>query len=275
MNSPDPPSTIRPARFECFGVKISITSNRQDIVDEARMVAYRALLNNTRPFRGRRVDFLFDLPVTKNGWLHLIQNGEELAKDRIRKRFFHFFDSMIRVAVGERAVDHVFLHAGVVGWKGKAIILPADSFMGKSTLVAELVRRGADYYSDEYAVVDARGFVHPFARPVALRTRDGKFRPFDLTVESLGGKAGTEPIPIGLVLMTEYRARARWCPKFLTGGEGVLEMIKFTLPLRYNPVFSLQVLNKIASRAIIAFSYRGNAENFSKTLLNFVDKHKD
>jgi hypothetical protein len=31
--------------------------------------------------------------------------------------------------------------------------------------VAELVRAGATYYSDEFAVLDSRGRVHPFPRP--------------------------------------------------------------------------------------------------------------
>jgi hypothetical protein len=34
------------------------------------------------------------------------------------------------------------------------------SYSGKTTLVSELIRAGATYYSDEYAVIDERGRVH-------------------------------------------------------------------------------------------------------------------
>ena len=113
--------------------------------------------------------------------------------------------------------------------------------------------------------------MHPFARRIGRRTDD--YIPYELTVEDLGGTYGNTPIPVGLVLITEYRANAKWSPKKLSAGNGVLEMIPFTLCLRHQPDFSLEVLNNIASNAIIASSLRGTAENFAKTLLNFVDKH--
>jgi len=72
----------------------------------------------------------------------------------------------------------------VVAWRGRAILLPGRSYVGKSTLVMELVRAGAVYYSDEYAVLDARGRVHPFAQPVALREPDGG----TLCTTQFGGK---------------------------------------------------------------------------------------
>ena len=37
--------------------------------------------------------------------------------------------------VAERAPDHLFVHAGVVGWEGGAIVMPGASFAGKTTLV--------------------------------------------------------------------------------------------------------------------------------------------
>ena len=47
----------------------------------------------------------------------------------------------------------------IVTWgRGRAIVIPGRTFSGKSTLVAELVRAGATYYSDEYAVEDETTF---------------------------------------------------------------------------------------------------------------------
>ena len=174
------------------------------------------------------------------------------------------------MAIAERAVGLVFLHAGVVGWRGKAILIPADSFKGKSTLVSELVRNGAEYYSDEFAIIDGKGLVHPFARRINRRTED--YKTYDLSVEDLGGSYGKTPIPVGFVLITEYRREARWSPKILSPGQGVLEMIPFTLCLRQQPDFSLEVLNNIVSNAIIISSLRSTAEKFANTLLNYIDK---
>ena len=117
------------------------------------------MVNRLTETRCDEADHVFELTSTKSGTYRFIQNGERITHGRSRWKFFKFFDSLLRVAVGEYAVDRVFLHAGVVGWRGKAIIIPADSFKGKSTLVAELVRNGATYFSDEFAVVDANGLV--------------------------------------------------------------------------------------------------------------------
>ena len=48
--------------------------------------------------------------------------------------------------VAQRSRQMLFVHAGVVGWRGLAIVIPGRSHTGKSTLVAELVWRGAVYY---------------------------------------------------------------------------------------------------------------------------------
>jgi|SRR5580765_255480 len=271
--SPNAIEGIRPFCFESYGVKIQINSNHQEIIDEAASVAKRSLLNEVRPLKGSTFDHYFELNRTKSGIFILIQNNERISSGRSRKKFFNYFDSIIRVTVGEHAVDRVFLHAGVVGWKGKAIIIPGDSFRGKTTLVAELVRKGASYYSDEYAILDKNGLVYPFARPLSMRTSVGRFRTYELTVEDLGGIYGKKPIPVGFVLLTGYEPNKKWRPRMLSAGKGVLEMIPFTLPIRTRPELSVMVLNKVASSATIASGKRGSAEEFAEAFFKFVEKH--
>src|SRR5262249_26128145 len=96
------------------------------------------------------------------------------------------FDQSLNLGIAERAPARIFVHAGVVGWRGRAIVIPGRSYSGKSTLVAALVRAGATYYSDEYAVLDSRGRVHPYPKPISLRqARD--VPPRLVTAEDLGG----------------------------------------------------------------------------------------
>lgn len=266
-------NTIKPFRFESFGARIEIAGSHQDMIDRAEEISRVSLLGMVERISEGPFDQIIELDRDDNGTMYLIQNGVELASGEDETKFFKFFDTIVRVSVGESSPNRVFIHAGVVGWKGKAIVLPADSFRGKSTLVAELVRNGAEYYSDDFAVFDTDGLLHPFHRPVAMRTRDGKFKVYQLSIEELNGKFGFDPIPAGIVLFTEYTKGARWRPKTLTSGQGVLELMQYALPIRRRSEFTFRVLNNIASRAIIIQSRRGTAENFAKTLLNFVDKH--
>src|SRR5277367_3536052 len=53
-------------------------------------------------------------------------------------------------AVVQRLTTLRAVHAGAVLWRGRALLLPGGTHAGKSSLVTELLRRGATYYSDEY-----------------------------------------------------------------------------------------------------------------------------
>ena len=259
--------------FESYGVRVAIVSEHPDIIAEAETVARRSLMHKVRELNGGDIDQTIELNRSRGGTYSLVQNGKRIASGRSRKKFFKFFDSIIRVVIGEFAVDRVFMHAGAVGWRGKAIIIPGESFRGKSTLVAALISNGASYYSDDFAVFDGDGLLHAFPRPLAMRSSEGKFKTYEITPESLGGTRGTQPIPVGMIVLTEYEEGTIWAPKMLTSGQAVLDMVPFILPLRQKPDFSLYVLNKITSRAIIASGRRGSADDFAKTLLDFVDKH--
>lgn len=269
-----PKAAIRPFRFESYGVAIEITGNDQGVIDEAAAVARRCLLGKVTELSSRKTDRIIELERLENGVLRLTRDNEPLASGRSKKKFFKFLDGIIRITVGEYAPDRVFMHSGAVGWNGKAIVMPGDSFKGKSTLVAELVRNGAEYYSDDFAIFDKDGMLHPFPRALAMRKADRTFKDYSLTAESLGGETGTTPIPVGMILVTGYAPGARWKPQMLTAGQGILEMMPHILSVRRHPEFVVKVLNNVVNSAIIASSPRGTAEKFAKILLNFVDKHE-
>lgn len=64
----------------------------------------------------------------------------------------------------------LFVHAGVVAFDGRGMILVGESGAGKTSTVAALVRRGATYLSDEVALLDPEaGVVLPFALPMAVK----------------------------------------------------------------------------------------------------------
>jgi len=252
--------------FESYGVRIRIQATAADLLREAELTARKALVNRLEIIDTRDAEHTFGFSADTKGTLFMFRDGKQWSYDDSRKRFFKFFNSMLRIVVAEHALDRVFVHAGVVGWKGKAIVVPANSYQGKTTLVAELVKNGAEYYSDEYAILDEKGLVHPFPRDLSVRTHD--FREMDVPVEELGGKTGLDPIPIGLVLLTEYDEKGVWNPERLTTGRGIMEMIPHTIPRDFNAQFALKVLNAAVSDAIILKSPRGDAANLALRLLS-------
>ena len=171
--------------------------------------------------------------------------------------------------VAERAPDHLFVHAGVVGWDGRAIVMPGSSFAGKTTLVQAWLEAGATYYSDEFAVLDRAGRVHPFARPLAIR--DGSTAlTRRVPVAALGAETGTTPLPIGLVLVTSYRVGARWRPRRLTAAPTLLALMRNTVAARGNPKHSMPILKQAVSGGAAFAGPRGEARTLVSAILPHV-----
>ena len=261
--------------FQTFGVKIEIRADTAELLCDIYTKLERVFPNGLEPAIESEIEYRFFIKSVEARKYELFRNGEKLCEDGGRELFLNMVESHLRITVAEFAVGKVFLHAGVVGWKGRAIVIPATSFSGKTTLVAELVKKGALYYSDEYAVLDADGNVEPFPKWLSLRGLTDGLMQNDCSVESLGGTAGTEPMPVGMVLIAKYKSGKeiprRWQPKRLTRGEAVMEIIPHTLPIRNKPKFVLEVLNKLTDRAIIIRTVRGEAAVFAETLLGYFE----
>jgi len=259
--------------FESYGVHIRFSSPDKKLLTAAIDRVRISLLGNLREIRCAQDHVAFK--ISRVGRYYVLErDGEELTRGTTQKSFLKYFEAVVRLSVAEFAPDLVFLHAGAVSWKGKGILLPADSFQGKSTLVSELVQLGAEYYSDDFAILDHKGLVHPFPRAISMRMRGGDYKPYEVDPSSIGAVIGDRPVPIGLVFLTKYRARARWQPRILSLGEGVLQTVPFTLPINRAPQRSLQVLNRVAQNAIIASSDRGDARRAATFLLDFFETHQ-
>ena len=200
--------------------------------------------------------------------LHLLYaDAARLARTRDGEAAAAVFESDAQLFVAASAREYLFVHAGVVGWRGRAILVPGRSRAGKTTLVAELLRAGAEYYSDEYAVLDADGRVRPYARPLGVREA-GTGRQRKVTAEELGGGVGRGALPVGLVFVGEYRAGAGWRPRRLSAGQGVLAMLAHTVAARREPERALAVLHGVAARATVLKGARGEAAAAAEAILD-------
>lgn len=169
--------------------------------------------------------------------------------------------------VAFHAPEHLFIHAGCVAHAGRALIAPGDSFSGKSTLVTALVKAGATYFSDEYAVLDAEGLVHPYHKPIALREQPGSAQQTSYRVDELGGRSSGQPVPLGLVVVTQYRHGARWAPAALSSTELVIEMFGNTYLAADRPEQTLRTLRAATTSATGIKGERGEASDVVAGLL--------
>jgi hypothetical protein len=74
--------------------------------------------------------------------------------------------------IAGHAHHYLLLHAAVLEYRGRTVILPGDPGAGKSTLTAALTLSGWRLLSDELTIVDRDdGLIVPLARPVSLKNQ--------------------------------------------------------------------------------------------------------
>jgi hypothetical protein len=253
--------------FEAYGLRIGLRAH-----DRALLAALTSRLpSGSSPLRGAVVDRLYSLlaPVTEKrirrfglAWA----DATQLERTHDRELVLKAVERDCKLFVAERAKRRLFVHAGVVAVDGRALILPGPSYSGKSTLVAALVRAGATYYSDEFAVLDERGRVHPWAAPLSLRQPEGDRRvaPAEL------GRVGEKALPVGAVLVCRYRPGARFSPRAFSPGEGTLALLANTVAARRRPRAAMKTLRRLASEARLARSLRGDADQVAPIVIDWL-----
>jgi hypothetical protein len=253
--------------FAAYGVTVRV------VADRAEPLAWlRARLDSLLPgateaaAAGQRADVELTVGSAKGGGLELGRDGVAIGSHPSSEVALAYFASRLKLAVAERAPAHVFVHAGVAATERGALVLPASSWQGKTTLVAELVRRGAVYYSDDFAVFDAQGRVLPFAKPLSVRS-GGDLRQRDIPVESFGGRVGVGPQRVDAILFTHYSSGSLWNPQPIRPGQALLAMLPHTLSIHRAPARSLAVLAGVVAEAACWQAPRGEAGEVGEWML--------
>jgi hypothetical protein len=174
--------------------------------------------------------------------------------------------SDLELWVAERARRGVFVHAGCVAVDGRAVVLPGRSLSGKSSLTAALLRAGADYYSDEYAVLDSQGLVHPYPRKLLLREHVGAGGE-RVAADLVGGRIGRGPARIKLIAALRFDPAAGWQSVPLTRGAAILRLLDNTVPARSRPRAVLSALEGATSGASAFEGTRGEADEAASRIM--------
>jgi hypothetical protein len=173
-----------------------------------------------------------------------------LARSLVLDEVLAALETDIAGAVATGARRRVFVHAAVVGWHGRALVMLGTPAEERTRLVDALVRAGARYYADRYAVLDARGRVHPFA--TSRRSHD----------------VGRQPLPVGVIAVITKGSGARWRPRALTQGQAVLAMLEHAVSGAARPAFTLRVADAaVASAHALLRGRLGDESDVATSLL--------
>lgn len=247
--------------FNSYGVRVGVRVDRGGVLDQIEPF----LPPGWKPSRSRRVDRMYSMiherkGNSKDAHFNLVYaGGDRIIKTLKASQAIDALESDVQLFVAETAPHRVFVHAGVVALRDKAIVIPGRSFSGKTSLVAALVKAGAIYYSDEYAVLDERGRVHKYTRRLGIRQKsNGKTK--RLEVEELGGRRGVKPLTVAMIIVSKYQEGSRWRPRQLSDGEAALELMANTVSARRRPEAMLEAIRPVVSLATVFKGTRGETD---------------
>lgn len=234
--------------FEAFGVRLRVRADSEAVLERIPAL----LPPGARSCPGSPVEESFDLLADDDGTYRLERGDAPVANRLDLELALMLLDEHLRTYVGLHAEHSIFVQAGVVGYQGRAIVIPGRSMAGKTTLVRELVRAGAVYYSDECAVLDEQGLVHPY--PTAPASRESA--------------PGAGPLRIGAVVLTAYRPGAHWQPTRGSPGRGVTALLAHSPAATTRSGQAMQVISRAVAGAAVLEGERGEASELVAPLLS-------
>lgn len=172
-----------------------------------------------------------------------------IARTMYLDDLFEALATDLQLYVAEHSPRYLFIRAGVVAWQGRAIVIPGFSNTSTRTLMAEWVRRGATIVSGEFAVIDSAGSTQLHANPHSIRELAHRG---NVPVESPNREPGVTPMPVGFVVFAKYRPGARWRPRSLSPGRGILALLSHTVAARRRPQLVLARLLALVRNAKVS-----------------------
>lgn len=254
--------------FDGYSATFALSTNDRYVVERASQVA-RSL--GWTPTRDVAADIAYVLealaPTDSSRVPRFVLHGNSvlIRSAGTLQEALDAFEHHARIQTALHAKRHLFVHAGVVVWDGSAIIVPGRSCTGKSTLVKALVEAGASYYSDEFAPLDEDGRVHPYSLPLSIRTRG--LEPAARIPSAALGRAGRAAVPVGLIVVAQFRRRSRWCPRRMSTGEALLALMDNAVTARRSPAWAMQILRRTVVGAKAIQSRRGEAAGIARGVL--------
>jgi hypothetical protein len=161
----------------------------------------------------------------------------------------------------------IAIHASAAVWDGRGFLFPAPANSGKTTLVTALLREGAEYVTDEAALLEPlRALVHPYPKPLwmapgAVRAIGGlqerlraeyrslaRIRAY-VTPRTLGTTVARGPVGIDLVVFPSYRQGGQTRLEPIGRAEAVVALARNAFDLTRFGEHGILALARLVERA--------------------------
>lgn len=243
-------------RFESFGVTVEVRGLPADDASWARLLPPGWRPSSSEPTLTLEAASGAGAGYREVGGEWVPADGDDFLVRALERR--------IREHLALVAPGWVFIHAGVVAGPAGAVLIPGRSFTGKTTLVGEFLRSGWSYCSDEYAVLDAAGRVHPYPRPLSVRDADGRI---SLDPARLGAPVSAGPLPAAAILRLPYEPDGGFAVALGEPGEAMVTLIENAIAARSRHAEVMAATARVARAAAFLTGRRADAAEAVERLL--------
>jgi hypothetical protein len=241
--------------------------------DEVVQLAQKLLPSTYRPTEDT-AERTWTTRLESDGRVLVLVDGTELGFYDDASAAIEALLANLELWVAEHARRAVFVHAGCVVANRRAIVIPGYTWSGKTSLVAALVGAGATYYSDEYAVLDHRGLVHPYPRLLGVRNKLGGTTK-RVPVAELGGIVGHGPAPVGLIAAVRYDGETGWDVRPVSRSHAALQLLTHTVGVQSSPRDALQAIQQATQGSVAVVGVRGEADEAALIVLGILRSGTD
>ena len=154
------------AHFKIFDLPIRIESNTDQFLEDFGNIFHYFKVARPNPDLNNGISFRVSIDHKSS-----IDCGNDVIYRSSDYRYIlEYIEYRIYTLLIDRLSNYYLIHAGVVALNDKAIVLPASSGGGKTTLIAGLIKNGFRYLTDEIGVIDPHTLeVYPFLKPLNMK----------------------------------------------------------------------------------------------------------
>lgn len=248
---------MRTITLEAFGASVTLDCPA-DVEAALRLISGPIRLVDARRAARRRQPVLRIDPLS--GGQSAISDDPAMAAQHVLSEAEH--------ELAAHSPRFAVVHAGVVTVRGQAVVVPGRSHAGKTSATMSLLRAGASYYSDEYALLSSDGLVSPYPRSLGVRHDD---LVVPTSAETFGAPIGEGAVQVRCVVLTQYMPGEQFAPRRLSPGEGVLKLLNHCLQAQTAPERALTALEAVSRTATFWEGVRGEADDFARTVLDLIE----
>ncbi len=255
-----------PFQLCAFGCQIQATASSEDAFETLQQYIFPSIPRFTNA--GAAPDLRIQIEKAESQFRLYVNDSQVSASGELMSLVPDLIQRIDQTIVSSLKTLRA-VHAGAVRLGDRVLLLPGYSHSGKSRIVAELLRRGANYFSDEYALVDDEGRIHAYPRPLLLR--NGSPNRIPVLVQEHRIQGASAAAPVGWIMELQYHVDCAWHVSTVGQGEGLLMLLRHTPHVLAEAPDLLGRFQRVAAGAKCFTGRRMDAERAVDEILRLIE----